>query len=235
MNKLIIDNVFDLSDIVITEDTTLIERLEDACDTIHIHVDDNVCLYEVAILKNTKNKIIYHLGNNSQAIINRIAVDNSDQLEVYLDGELASITCNSSIINYNENIYREKIYHHQDNTTSSVTNHAINVGSNDFTFEVDAVIPKESDNSYCHQDNKIINMGSGKNTIKPNLLVDNNQIEASHSAYIGEFNKDSIFYLMTRGISLEVIKDMLSVGFLLDKMELKEAKDEVVNFIKNNI
>ena len=41
----------------------------------------------------------------------------------------------------------------------------------------------------------------GKSYILPNLIVDNDEIDASHSAYIGKFDDKVIFYLMTRGLS----------------------------------
>ena len=37
------------------------------------------------------------------------------------------------------------------------------------------------------------------------LYIDNNLIEAAHSAYIGSFNEKAIFYLQTRGITREKI------------------------------
>ncbi len=235
MNKLVIDNILDLKDIVIKEDTTLIDKLENTIGTIHIYVEDNVCLYEVSMFKKTKNKIIYHIGKNSKVIVNKIAIDNSDELEVYLDNCYAEFTLNTGIINYKNNTLSEKVYHNQDYTKSNITNHAINFANNNLNIDVDVVIPKESYGSNSNQDNKIINFGSGKNEIKPNLIVDNNEIEASHSAYIGKFDKESIFYLMTRGLSLEMIKKLLSIGFLLNKMDLNERKDEVIVFINQNI
>ncbi len=235
MNKLIIDNVVDLNDLIITEDTMLINRLDNVSDTINISILDNICLYEISLLKNTKNKVIYHLGENSKAIINKIAIDNSDDVSVYLDKENANVTINNSLINYQNNTYISKVYHHSCNTISNIVNHALNIQDQDFSFNVDVIIPKESINSSTNQDNKIISMGNGQNLIKPNLLIDNQMIEANHSAYIGEFDKNVVFYLMTRGLSKKTIIDMLSLGFLLNRMNLFEFKDEVINFIKNNI
>ncbi len=235
MNKLFIDNVLDLENVVITEDTILIEKLNDVSKDVHIYIDKNVCLYEIAIIKNSKNKIIYHLSQGSNVIINKIAIDNSDTVYIYLDGENASVKINNGLINYYNNTYTLKIYHNEEKTTSNIVNHTINVKDNDFTFDIDVIIPKDKENINSNQDNRIINMGSGKNIIKPNLIVDNHNITANHSAYIGQFDKNSVFYLMTRGLSYETIKDMLAVAFLLNDMDLQNLKDEVTAFVKNNI
>lgn len=236
MNKLIIDSVDELSDLIITEDTKLIINLKDAFGTIHIDVMENMCLYVLEFLDNTKNKVEYNIRENGRVIINKIAVNTSDTMEVNLNGYGASIVYNSSLLNQDNNTYSQVINHNYSNTTSHVSNHAINIGDNHLTFDIDAKVYNDSDNCIANQDNKIINMGNGQNEIKPNLIVDNHLIEANHSAYVGSFDKDIIFYLQTRAISKEVINELLVVGFLLEKMELQEEEREKVTlFIKNYI
>lgn len=236
MNKLIIDNIDELSDLIITEDTNLLINLKDTNGLIHIDVMDNICLYVLEIGNNTKNKVEYNLKNNSKVIINKIVKDSNDHIIVNLNGEMANIIYNSSIINEKDNIYYQIINHNCSNTSSVVCNHAINLTDNNFTFDIDAKVFNSSYDCVTSQDNKIINMGSGKNEIKPNLLVDNNLIEANHSAYIGNFNEDIIFYLQTRGINKEKIDELLTVGFLLEKMHLQEnEKDKLTVFIKQFI
>ena len=236
MNKLIIDNVDELSDLIITEDTAILINLNDSNGLIHIDVMENVCLYVLEFGYNTKNKVEYNLRENSKVIVNKISVDTSDKVYINLNGREANITYNTSIINNGENTYYQMINHNYSNTTSKVSNHAINFSDNSFTFDIDAKVFNDSSNCNTNQDNKIINIGSGKNEIKPNLLVDNNLIEASHAAYIGSFNEKAIFYLQTRGITREKIEELLTLGFLLEKMNLLEdEKEKFTIFIKNHI
>jgi Fe-S cluster assembly scaffold protein SufB len=68
--------------------------------------------------------------------------------------------------------------------------------------------------------------------LKPNLLIDNDDIEAEHSAYIGRFKEDEIFYLMTRGISREDATDLLVRSFLIGDMDISYEEREI---ILNNI
>ena len=46
-------------------------------------------------------------------------------------------------------------------------------------------------------------MTENKCIIKPNLFIDEEDVVANHSALIGTFSSDEIFYLMSRGISKE--------------------------------
>lgn len=236
MNKLIIDNVDELGDLIITEDTTLLINLKDESGFVHIDVMDNVCLYILAFGYNTKNKIEYNLKGNSRVIINKISYDTNDDITINLNDKNAEVIYNSSIINNDNNSYYQKINHNASNTISKITNHAINLKDNSFTFDVDAKVFNDSNDCYTIQDNKIINIGGGKCEIKPNLLVDNNQIVANHSAYIGGFDPTVVFYLQTRGINEANIKELLTFGFLIGKMELtKEETEKIGAFIKKYI
>lgn len=236
MNKLIIDNVDELSDLIITEDTNLLINLKDSKGLINIDVMENICLYVLEFGNNTKNDIVYNLKENSKVIINKISIDTSDNININLNGRNADIIYNSSIININNNKYFQRINHNYSNTNSKISNHAINKGDNELIFDIDAKVFNDSNDCITSQDNKIINKGNGKNEIKPNLLVDNHLIEANHSAYIGKFNENVIFYLQTRGITKETIEELLTIGFLLEKMDLQEdEKEKVTIFIKDSI
>jgi len=236
MNKLIIDNVYELSDLIITEDTNLLINLKDSSDLIHIDVMENMCLYVLEFGNNTKNKVEYNLRENSSVIVNKIGVNNSDKVYINLNGEHANITYNTSIINIEENNYYQIVNHNYSNTKSNISNHAVNLYDSNFTFDIDAKVFNQSTNCFTNQDNKIINKGCGKNEIKPNLFVDNNLIDATHSAYIGNFNPNTMFYLQTRGIPKTKIEELLTVGFLLEKMSLyKEEREKAQTFINEYI
>lgn len=231
MNKLIIDNVDELMDLIIHEDTELIVNLKNSFGFINIDVIDNMCLYVLELGNNTKNKITYNLGENSKLIVNKLSINTSDNTLINLNGAYSSINYNTSIINDYDNNYVQKINHNSSNTSSLISNHAININDSNFILDIDAKVYNDSNNCNTNQDNKIINKGSGKSIIKPNLLVDNNLIDATHSAYIGSFNENAIFYLQTRGISKEKIEELLQVGFLLEKMSLRENEKEKLESI----
>lgn len=233
MNKLIIDSVDELMDLIIHEDTDLLIDLKDSFGFININVMDNICLYVLELGNNTKNKIEYNLGKNSKVIINKLSINTSDNIVINLNGEYSNINYNTSIINRHDNAYVQTINHNCSNTSSLISNHAINTNESNFTLDIDAKVYNDSDNCNTNQDNKIINRSSGKSVIKPNLLVDNNLIDATHSAYIGNFNPKTIFYMQTRGISKERIEELLTVGFLLEKMNLQEHEKEKMESIIN--
>ena len=76
-------------------------------------------------------------------------------------------------------------------------------------------------------------MSDGKSTICPNLYIDNYDVDSNHSAYIGKFRDEAMFYLMSRGISLENSYRLLLNGFLINTDSIEYDKiSEFIDEIK---
>ena len=235
MNKIVIDNNKLTEKITISGDTKVIIECNDINKEIIFDISENSNMNVFDISKNTKNNIIYNVEENCNITINKISENCSDNIEVNINKENSNINFYSSIINYEKNNYKQTINHNNRNSKSKIVNHCINVLDNEFKFIVDGTIKRNSENTIFNQDNKIINLKEGKSYILPNLIVDNDDIDASHSAYIGKFDDKVIFYLMTRGLSEKESNNLLIKSFLLNNMELEENELEIFNRIIENI
>ena len=69
---------------------------------------------------------------------------------------------------------------------------------------------------------------------KPELEIYADDVKCSHGSASGSLNENSIFYLMSRGLSYQQSKELLINGFLLDVVE-KITDPEIKNLIKNMI
>ena len=69
---------------------------------------------------------------------------------------------------------------------------------------------------------------------KPELEIYADDVKCSHGSASGSLNENSIFYLMSRGLSYQQSKELLINGFLLDVIE-KITDSEIKNLIKNMI
>ena len=67
---------------------------------------------------------------------------------------------------------------------------------------------------------------------KPELEIYADDVKCSHGSASGSLNEDSIFYLMSRGLSYQQSRELLINGFLLDVVE-KITDSEIKNLIKN--
>ena len=227
MNKLIVDNNIEVNDIVVDSDTEMLVDLNDCKKEITFHIAKGVCLKGFAKTNNTNNIINYYIDENAEVIINKLAIDCNDTISINMNDINSNVKYSTSVINYKDNNYKQKVIHSNSNTKSKIVNHCINVEDNEFKFIVDGIIEKNAEKVSFKQDNKIINLKNGKSNILPNLIVDSNDIEASHSAYIGTFNEDEKFYMMSRGITEKECDDLLIKAFLLNDMELSEKEKDI--------
>lgn len=235
MNKLLIDNDVIEEELIIETDLDITINFSDISKNLTFQIMDGVCIRIFDTSSNTKNNIIYNIGNNCDVIVNKLSKNCSDKIIVNLNEENSKIKFYSSIINYENNIYEQNINHNNKNSESKIINHCINVLNNEFKFIVNGTIKKECQNTKFKQDNKIINLKNGKSYILPNLIVDNDDIEASHSAYIGTFDEEIIFYLMTRGLNEFASNNLLIKAFLLNSMILEDKEQDIFNGIIENI
>lgn len=180
------------------------------------------------------NKILYIIDNNEKkdykyninedTIIYHFSINSSSNVLINLEKEDITLYYYYSDINYDDNYFNITVNHLKSNTHSEVFNHGVNVGDSHLDFRVDGVVLKESDGCICNQDNQIINISNGKTTIRPNLLIDNYNVDSNHAAYIGKFKDDIMFYLMSRGISKKRCYDLLINGFLISSDSIDTNK-----------
>ena len=179
----------------------------------------------INVIGDNNNIDISYFLNNSELLVQKLVVNNSDNVLINLDSDNSKVTYNYSSINYTNNTYSIKVNHNSSNTESYVINHGVNVSSNKLMFDVSGFIPKKSINCKCNQDNRIINLNDNSDsTIKPNLIIDNNMIEANHAAYIGDFKEQDVFYLQSRGLSKKDCYDLLLKAYLIGNFNVKDER-----------
>ena len=234
MNKIVIDKEIkevNISDgitfinnvLSIDKDVTIDIKISNIKDKFTIKVSNSKVIINI-LGDNTSNEIGYIL-QNSELLVQKLVTNNSDTISINLNSKHSKATYRYSNINNSSNEMKIDVYHNAPNTDSVVINHGLNLGHDSLMFDVNGYIPKKSIDCSCNQDSKIINLKSNKSLIRPNLIIDNNQIEANHSAYIGSFKEDEVFYLMSRGISEKEAFDLLIKAYLIGEFQLEKNED----------
>lgn len=232
MNKIILDDKINLVEektfnikkkkdqiiINIIEDTDLL--LEIACETISIlfEIDKNKILKikNISKLQNRNTIIEYHLKQDSVLHLNEFLLCNSveENHHVYLEEKNASANIMVRSIATNEENYHILVDHLASDTKSNIEAKAVNIEQGKIHFEIVGNVPKEIKNCEVNQDTRIYTFNQNKCTINPVLLIENNDIVANHAAFIGRFDDEVLFYLMSRGISKKECIHLLIKGFL---------------------
>ena len=98
-------------------------------------------------------------------------------------------------------------------------------------YQVSSYVPKNIIGCTVNQNNRIINLTNNKCEIRPNLYIDTSDVNASHSALIGKFSDEEMFYMQSRGLDYDTANKLLISGFLTsdisDKKILKEVNKNI--------
>lgn len=109
------------------------------------------------------------------------------------------------------------VKHLHSNTKSHQLVHGIVYDQAQFSFNGDIKVPRNINDCICHQLSRHMFLGKqAKIFVRPQLHIQNQNIDCSHGVTIGNLNADQIFYLNTRGIPITVAKQIMLKGFLED-------------------
>ena len=212
-----------------------IDLKEDSKLNFNINIDSNVKLNLSVITNGTCGKIQYKytLKENSLCNINKFQNVNTikEMIIVNLDGINADFEYNFKTISTNKETYDYHIFHKCNNTISNIKNNGVCIDNGNIIYQVSSFVPKDITGSVVKQNNRIINLTNNMCEIKPNLYIDSHDVEASHSALIGKFSDEEIFYILSRGIDYNNALKLLITGFLTSDINNKK----IISNINKNI
>ena len=222
MNKILIENETEDKNLNLEQDTIVI--IKNSSSVIKYFPKKEIQIFTLIINSNIKSSYEISLDSN----INVFSIDSTIKTNIEINKDNLLLKYGYSTINENDNNYEININHLGNSITSSIKNHGINKNNNKLSFVINTIVPKTSKNINTNQDSKIIVLKDNTATIKPNLLIDNDDIEANHSAYIGKFKEEEIFYLMTRGLEKKDSINLLVKSFLIGNMNISFREKEII-------
>ena len=224
--------------IVATKSTDLeieINLKEDTKLNFSISLLDDVKLNLNILTSGDCGKVQYKYNLNKNSYLNVFKFQNVDIIKemvtVNLFGENSKIDYNFKTISSNKETYDYHIFHKFKNTISSIKNNGVCIKDGTLIYQVSSFVPEEITGCIVNQNNRIINLTNNKCEIRPNLYIDTSDVEASHSALIGKFSAEEMFYMQSRGIDYKAALKLLIIGFLTSEINNKK----ILNIIIKNI
>lgn len=226
-------------DIVVEENCNvkLVEILKN--ETIKLQVKKGAYVQYQTLNSSDVNRIFEVIGSLDFMQIS--LAPTTEKLSVYLQEEQASINISLlSISSHEEQKFFQSIYHQAKETFSNVSNFGVAMFGAKISFETTGKIENKMSKSVCKQLSKGIIMDDNSwITSKPILMIDEYDVSANHGASIGKMSDESMFYLMSRGLTkveaflliLEGIIHPFIVEILDDTMK-ENISNEVKALIK---
>ena len=119
-------------------------------------------------------------------------------------------------------------------TTSNMNNYGVARDTSKIVFSGISHITEGAKKSNAKQNAKIIVFDEkAQGVASPILKIDENDVQASHGAVVGQLNSDHMFYLMSRGLTRDEARTLITLGYL--KPVSTQFSDEVQLKIENAI
>lgn len=211
-----------------------------------INYDLNDGEYKFLIFNNSTSDLTFkEKGSikNSDVTINFLELNNNnlihnEEIEVYRGSHL---TVNTTYLGVNNKKIDFNLINKERDSSVDISNNVVCFNDADFTMNVVGKIVNGAKNSKCHQKSRCLTFESPKQSkILPVLLIDENDVEASHSLSSGTIDEDVLFYMNSRGLNKKEALSLLLYSYLMpneefykeyDALDLKEIADKKVNDI----
>lgn len=149
---------------------------------------------------------------------------NTKETDIYIDEDTELVAL---YIGKNENKLSNslKFIHTKPGINSYINIKAVLNDSSEIDLEGDLIIKKNAKdtNTYLKMDVLMLSENA-KARVVPSLEITQDEVKAGHGATVGEIDEDQLFYIMSRGLSSELSKQVLVDGFI---NEVKEKLDKV--------
>ena len=196
----------------------------------HYSIHKNSILKKFSINKNLDNSYYYHLTNvksYSNSIFENFVFSSGSSFlknEIHCDllESFASCFINGLIFLSNEQHHELKtnVNHRYEHCKSSQLVKSVLLDKSSGTYQGKIYVEKDAQKTDGYQLSKalVLSENSAFNS-KPELEIYADDVKCSHGSSTGNIDQNSIFYLMSRGLSKEQANRMLVEGFLNEAIE----------------
>ena len=250
-NKLNSNTINQRIDFVLKKNSSLklVNLFDDSSNNNFININYQFKIEKDAILKNYK--IDHKLNSNIKYFFNNIDLEHNSLAELFIFSTGSKfikneINCNlndqyssafiNGIINLKNNQHHEiktNINHLAENTKSYQLIKSVLNDNSKGVYQGKIFVNSKAQKTDGYQLSKALLLNENTEfDAKPELEIYADDVKCSHGSTSGNLDENSIFYLMSRGLSYRQSRELLINGFLMDVVE-KITDLEVKNLIKS--
>lgn len=134
----------------------------------------------------------------------------------HLNASGANVNISSACIASVKKHYEVKCIHHAPYTTGIMENYCVVREHGDYKMIDTGKIERGAYGSESHQKTRVLTMSENQTSnVTPLLLIDENDVQASHATTLGQPDANQLYYLQTRGLTKEQAMGLLTIGYLM--------------------
>lgn len=116
--------------------------------------------------------------------------------------------------------YVTEVVNFAPHTNGMMKNYAVVLKDGRLNIDAIGKIVKGAYRSESHQTSRALSFEPGQHTtIVPELLIDENDVQASHAMSMGSVDPEHLYYLQTRGLSVPQCVSLIATGYLMPIVE----------------
>ncbi|MGL5540858.1 MAG: SufB/SufD family protein [Erysipelotrichaceae bacterium] len=169
-------------------------------------------------------KVAHRLYRDAQLTLGFGELSNANadyQIQVDLMESGAEVVYNSASIASNKIHYNVKVIHHAPHTSAKMENYAIVKRGADLYIYDEGNIQKGAYGSSSHQTSRVLTLDRDqKSEVLPLLLIEENDVAASHATSVGQPDENQLYYLQTRGLNRMQALGLMSIGYIMPIAEI---------------
>lgn len=138
----------------------------------------------------------------------------------------------SAVLVQSDKRIKYKFEHQARNTYGDMENFAVTFEEGSLVMHAAGHIGKKAGLSETHQSTRVLNYNSTKKAqVFPELIIENNDVKASHAESSGQVNVDHLYYMQSRGLSTGDAVRLIVKGYLssiLDSINDEALHDKLM-------
>ncbi|MFC7098130.1 Fe-S cluster assembly protein SufD [Halobaculum marinum] len=128
-----------------------------------------------------------------------------------------------------------RVWHHGEHTTADLVTRGVLDDEARSVYEGVQDVGRDAwDTSSYQRENTLMLSDDSEADASPKLIIHNHDTEASHSATVGQVDKEDLFYMTSRSIPENTARNMLVEGFfvpVLEEVEVDELREDIDDLI----
>jgi Fe-S cluster assembly protein SufD len=151
------------------------------------------------------------------------------------EGARANYDIASSSDKKADKIFDIQVKHQEKQSYSFTRMYGVLLDQASLTFLGSSDIVKGAKKTWTRQEGRIADLSNGgKGQVSPILKIDEDDVKASHGAALGKVSEDSLFYMMSRGLSKKQAMALLTIGYL-KPIVMEISDDNTRNLLLNYV
>jgi Fe-S cluster assembly protein SufD len=124
-----------------------------------------------------------------------------------------------------------RVWHEGEHTTADLVTRGVIDDRARSVYEGTQRVGRDAwDTSSYQRENTLMLSDESEADASPKLIINNHDTEASHSASVGQIDREDLLYMMTRGVGDRQAKNMLVGGFfvpVLEEIAVEELREDL--------